>query len=494
MLFTMGIALYSSRIVLKTLGVSDFGIYNVVNGFVAMFSMLSATFTSSTQRFLSFELGQSNGSRARDVFSISMNIHFALSLLTIISIETFGLWFLNHKMSIPSHRLLAANWVLQFSMLAFAINLLSIPYNAAIIANEKMNIFAYLSFLEVLLKLSTLFILVNSNIDKLILYSVLMALVAGILRVGYGVYCKRQFAECTYSKVENRLLYRDVLSISGWNFLGSSASIFTVEGIGLLLNLFGGGVAINAAKGIASQVQNAIQQLIGNFMVSLNPQITKSYATGNQDYMISLIDRGSRFSFYLFAAIALPISLETNKILSIWLSKPPQYSAEFVRASLLCLALHPFSTLLDQALMSTGRIKNSQIGLSILQLLTIPISFFLLKNGFHPYFVYYGFAFINLISLAFRLYYVHNRTTLSYRYYLVRVLLRPFGVICFSLILPILELSFFDPSIFRVIISTITAELSIFLLAYIIGIDSEERAFFKEKISHIRGKIWSEYA
>ena len=485
MLFTMGASLYASRVVLKTLGVNDFGIYNVINSFVAMFSMMTATLTTSTQRFLSYELGKKQINKAADVFSVSLNIHILLSVVVVIMIESIGLWFLNAKMSIPAQRLHAANWVLQLSAAAFVVNLLSVPYNAAIIANEKMDVFAYIAILEVGLKLLSLVFLVKAHSDRLIAYSALILSVAVLIRIVYGICCRELFPECKYKRVKSKSVYKDILSVSGWNFLGSSASIATGEGIGLMLNLYGGGVIVNAAKGIANQVQNAIQQLVGNFMMSINPQITKSYAASNLSYMDSLVDRGSRLSFYLLALVAFPILLETNQLLSLWLNVVPPYATEFVRGVLLYLLLYPFSTLLDQVLMASGKIRNSQIVISIFQFLNLPVAYLVLISKLPPYCIYYGIIIISLMCLGWRIYFACQWTGTTGLAYIRGTMVRSFVTIGVAVVIPIIFVVIIPPSVARLIFTFILTMGSIAISGYVIGIDKQERTFFDEKIRHI---------
>jgi len=454
-----------------------------------MFSMFSATFTSSTQRFLSFELGRNHKTRAIDVFSTSLNIHLFLAFIIFILLETLGLWFLNNKMSIPFGRLYAANWVLQCSILTFVLNLISIPYNAAIIANEKMKVFAYISILEVSLKLAILFLLQLFFVDKLILFALLIMVIAIIIRIIYGAYCTKHFAECKYKKVKNLSLYKEMLSISGWNFLGSSASIFTVEGINILLNLYGGGIVVNAARAIASQIENAIKQLVSNFMTSLNPQITKSYAADDQTYMISLINRGTRFSFYLICLLSLPIILETETILNLWLKTVPEFTINFVRLTLIYIMLHPFSTLLDQTLMATGRIRNSQITLSILQYLNFPIAYFVLRHGYPPYSIYYVYIMLSCCSLVARLIFTHNRTILAYSYYLKSVVLKSFIVIPISLIIPIIIINNMQSGFFRLIIVVFVTIIMLLVTIFILGLDDSEKKFISRKLRGLSKSI-----
>ena len=311
MLLIMAVTLYTSRVVLATLGVEDFGIYNVIGGVVAMFSVISGSLSSAISRFITYELGRGNKERLKVIFSSSVVIQVCLALLICILAELGGVWFLNNKMNIPMERMDAANWVLQCSIVTFMINLISVPYNAAIIAHERMKAFAYVSILEAILKLAVVFVLYLSSFDKLATYAVLLVAVAIIIRLIYGYYCKKHFEECKFHFVYDKSVLKDIGGFAGWNFIGSASGILRDQGGNIVINLFCG-PAVNAARGIATQVQNAVYGFASNFMTALNPQITKNYAIGNRDYLMFLLYQGSRFSFYLLLLLSLPILLNTK--------------------------------------------------------------------------------------------------------------------------------------------------------------------------------------
>ena len=311
MLFLMAVSLYTSRVVLNALGVEDFGIYNVVGGVVAMFSVLSGSLSTAISRFITYELGKGNKENLNKIFSSAVTIQFGLAGIIILLAETIGIWFLNIKMNIPEVRMEAANWVFQFSILTFAINLISVPYNASIIAHEKMSAFAYISILEAVGKLTIAYLITISPIDKLIFYAILMCAVALVVRLTYGNYCKRHFSECTYHFSWDKLLLKQMFGFAGWNFIGASSAILRDQGGNVVINLFCG-PTVNAARGIAFQVNNAVNQFVTNFMTALNPQITKSYASGDKEYMMTLIFQGARLSFYMLFLLSLPILVNTH--------------------------------------------------------------------------------------------------------------------------------------------------------------------------------------
>lgn len=383
MLLTMAVGLYTSRVVLQTLGVENFGIYNVVGGVVAMFSVLSGSLSAAISRFLTFELGKNDQKKLNRVFSSAVTIQLCLALIIVVLVESVGFWFLNNKMSIPAERIYAANWVFQLSLVTFCINLVSVPYNAAIIAHEKMSAFAYVSILEALGKLVVAWGIVVSPIDRLIFYAVLMCCVALIIRTVYGWYCKKHFEECSVRFIFDSDLVKQMFSFAGWNFIGASSAVLRDQGGNVLINIFCG-PTVNAARGIAVQVNNAVSQFVNNFMMALNPQITKSYASENREYMMTLIFQGARLSFFLMLFLSLPILLNTEYILSVWLKFVPEYTIVFVQLSLIFVMSESISAPLITAMLATGNIRNYQIVVGGIQLLNLPTSYILLRNGYGP--------------------------------------------------------------------------------------------------------------
>ncbi len=396
------ISLYTSRVVINTLGIEDYGIYNVVGGFVAMFSIISATLTGTTQRYLTFELGKVDNEKSKEVFGAALNIHIGLSLILLLLLETIGLWFINVHLNIPSERLYATNWVYQCSLLTFLLNILSAPYNAAIIAHEKMGAFAYISLLEVVLKLIAVLLLAFSPFDQLIYYSILLLLVAIVIRMIYTIYCKIHFDETKYVFCRNKSLYRDMAGFAGMTFLGGLSNILSNQGVNILLNLFFG-VTVNAARGISVQVQGAVTKFVMDFTTAINPQITKSYAANDIERSLDLVYKGSRFSFYLLLMLALPIMFKTPYILQLWLKQYPEFTVAFVVLTLILAMTEVLSTTLTTAIFATGTIKNFCLWIGGLRLLNLPICYVLLKMGGAPTDVFYVLITMNIVLLFVRI-------------------------------------------------------------------------------------------
>lgn len=488
MLFTMAVSLFTSRVVLNTLGVEDYGIYNVVGGVVSMFSIISGSLSAAISRFITVELAKGDADKLRKTFSASVTIQLLLSLIIVVLIESIGVWFLNAKMVIPAERMDAANWVLQFSIVTFVINLISVPYNATIIAHEKMSAFAYISILEVVCKLVIVYLLKISPIDRLVFYAILMCAVSVIIRLVYGYYCNRHFAECKFSFRFDKDLLKRMFSFAGWNFIGASSAVLRDQGGNIIINLFGG-PAVNAARGIAMQVNHAIVGFSNNFMTALNPQITKSYASGEQDYMMKLIFRGARLSFYMLLFLSLPVLVSTHYILSVWLGIVPEHSVLFVRLALIFAMSESISSPLVTAMLATGKIRNYQIVVGGLQMLNLPISYVLLRIGCIPETVMMVAIGLSQCCLAARLVMLRTMIGLSARKYLREVYLNVILVTTAAAVLPILTSVILEESFLNfviiVLISLITAAISIFY----IGFNKNERDFAVTKFKYAIHKL-----
>ncbi len=479
--FTMAVALYTSRVILKVLGIEDYGIYNVIGGVVAMFSAISGTLSSSISRFLTYELGENKSERLNRIFSTSVNIQVIISIIIILTGEIVGVWFINYKMQIPAERLIAANWVFQCSLFTFIINLISIPYNACIIAHEKMSAFAYISILEVTLKLVIVYSLLISPYDKLITYAILLTVVSLFIRSTYSIYCKRHFTECKYHLSYEKKLLKEMLSFAGWSFLGNSAYIFNTQGINILINIFFG-VTLNAARGITTQVEGAIMQFVNNFTMAINPQITKSYASGEKDYMFSLICQGAKYSYILLLFFVIPFFLETENILSVWLKVIPPSTPIFIRLSCICLLITTISNSIITAISATGKIKEYHINTTIISILIFPITWLAYKKNMEAYTAYLIYFIIYIILLFVRLRILKKLTQFPIKMYVSKTLIKIILVSTTSIILPIFLKTMIGASHYRIIIIILASSLSIIISTYFIGLEPQERIIIRNKI------------
>lgn len=490
MFITMGVSLFTSRVVLNTLGVEDFGIYNVVGGMVMMFSTVNTSMATAVQRFMNFEMGKKKPLKLNNIFNTSVLIHSGIAIVLFVLIELIGVWYLNNYMSIPNDRLDVANFVLQFSIITLMVNVISVPYNAVIIANERMSAFAVISIIEVSLQLIIVYLLLIFNADKLKVYSVLMFIVAVVIRVIYGTYAKRNFKECTFKWYWDKSLFKEMSSFAGWNLIGVSSTMLRTQGINLLLNFFFG-VIINAATGIAFRVKSAIDSFAGSFMTAISPQITKSYAAKDYNYLMQLIFKGSKLSYYLLLFIFVPIFIETETILKLWLKIVPDYSVIFVRLLLIVSLIEVLSKTLIQAMFATGDIKKYQLVVGSVTLLNLPISLLFLYLNFTPEIVFIVAISIAFITLFVRLFMLKKMINILIKKFIVEVLFCVTIVTASSMILPFLLTRIYDPDYIRLLVNVFISLLSVFITVYIFGLNNMEKKQVKRvvyKVIKIRKK------
>lgn len=480
MFVMMSVSLYTSRIVLNTLGINDFGIYNVIGGFVTMFTLLSGALTNSITRFLTYEIGKPSN-QTKLVFSSSLTVMIILSIIILILGEIAGYLFVNFKMNVPIERISAANWTLQCSLITFIINLLNVPYNSMIIANEKMLAFSLISILETFLKLVIVYLLALSTYDKLILYSILLMSVSIFIRVLYLIYAKKQFKDCRYVYTLDKKLLKEISSFAGWNTLGSGAAIINIHGINMLMNIFYG-VSVNAARGVATQVNNAVQQFAYNFMIALNPQITKSYAQEDYKYMHNLIFKGSKFSYFLMLALIIPICIETDYILKLWLNIVPLHTKEFVRLTLITSTITILTSTSITGLHATGKIKRYMIIVGLTECMNFPITYIFFKLGYPPTIAYQIYLLISIILIILRIFLIKDLLFFKFKDFLKQVIYKCLYVSIISPILPLYLCSLQPPSIIRFIETCIISTLTIVISIYLVGIDKHERNFIKNYI------------
>ena len=477
MMLIMIIALYTVRLVLNTLGVIDYGIFSVVGGVVLMFSFLSNTMASATQRFFAFEIGRNNILQLNRIFNMTIIIYVIISIAILILAETIGLWFLNNKMVIPNHRIEAANWIYQFSIFSFIITMLTIPYNALIIARENMKVYAYIGVIEVILKLIIVYLLVLMTYDKLKLYAVLMFVNTCLISLIYSVFCKKKYEESQLQLYWNKNLFKTLLSFSGWNLFGGIAGVLNNQGVNILLNIFFGPV-VNMARGIAFQVSAAVNQFVLNFTLAVNPQIIKYYAMGEKKEMMSLVFKSSKFSYFLLLILSMPVLLETNYLLTFWLKIVPDYIVLFSQLVITNALIESLSFSLQSTAQATGDIKLYQIVVGGFLLLNLPISFIFLKLGYPPEITMYISIAISIIALFARLWMLKNLVGLSLREYFYKVVLVVLGVTVLSYMLPVFLILSFEESFMRFFLVGVTTIMASLATIYLIGITEKERVYF----------------
>ena len=481
-IIVMFISLYTSRVILRVLGVEDFGIYSVVGSLVTMFSLMSNSMITASQRFISFDLGRNNLNDLKKTVSGCITIHILLGLIIVIIAELVGVWFLNNKMNIEPDRIIAANWVFQCSLLIFFFNIINIPYNAIIISHEKMNAFAYLSVLEVCMNLLGVYMLKCIPYDKLIIYAILMLINSILLRLIYIVYCKTNFPEARQIKLKiDSKIFKQIFSFAGWNMFGSGTVVLRNQGIDILLNLFFG-VIVNAAKGISSQVQHAFYSFVSSFQTAINPQITKNYATKNYQRVHFLIKQGSRFSFYLLILLSMPVLLETDIILDYWLGKVPDYSVIFIRLILISLLIETLSRFMIVAVQATGKIKKYQIVVGGTKLLALPLTYLFLKLGCNPTIGIVINMIIEIVCLFLRLYFVKKMLNFDVKDFLNDVVIKSVFVLSISLVLPFMMKQYLpELNVFlHLSIVTVSCFISCCLCIYYYGLSKNEKTLIIE--------------
>ena len=481
MILMMAVSLFTSRVILDTLGVEDYGTYNVVGGIIAMFSAFSGMFSGAISRFLTYELGKSGSSRLNEVFSTSVTIQLGIATVFIIVGEILGLYFLNYQLVIPEDRMVAANWVLQCSIVTFSINLISVPYNAAIIAHEKMSAFAYISIFEVTMKLLIAYTLYISPIDKLISYAILLMLLSVTVRLVYGSYCNRHFSECHYRFKYDKALLKEMSGFAGWNFIGSGAYILNTQGLNVLINMFFG-VTLNAARGIANQVDGAIMQLVNNFMTAVKPQITKSIAAGDYSYMESLVCRGSKFGYFLMLLFFVPIYVEAPQILSLWLKTVPDYTVAFVRLAMIASMIDLLGTTISTTVIATGKVKEYYIVIGLFGLLVFPVTYLCFKLGCTPESCYYSFIGVYDFLLYLKLRHANKLVGFPIMKYFKEVLLKIIPITAFSLILTLFVSTLWEETVLRLVYVAIISFLINGIGIYFYGLKKTERKFLKNLV------------
>lgn len=490
MVFSMFVSLYTSRLVLQALGVDDYGLYGVVGGLVAMFSLISGTLQAAISRFITYEIGVNDPSRLQKTFSSAFFIQGFLALAVFVGGETIGVWFLNNYMVIAPERLYAANVVFQASIFSFMLGLILMPYSACINAHERMNIFAYFDILSTMLRLAIVLFIAYSplHFDRLIVYSILLVGVGIIMQFISVAYCRRHFSETKVKWIFDKDLVKQMGKFAGWNFIGAASGLFRDQGGNILLNLYYG-TAVNAARSVAGSVSGAVSGFTGNFMAAVNPQITKSYATGDTDYMMNIIFRSSRFGFMFIMIFAIPIMLSTQYILTLWLKTPPVDSAIFVRLLLVNTLIEVLSYPLITVMLATGDIKKYQIVVGGINCLTFPISWVALAVGFPAYSIFVVSIVISIMALFARLAMLKDMIQLNTLLFIRQVVAR-----CLILFLLCLTISFFMDKICAQTICGLSLFVSISLsassaLSLYMGCNKNERSFLLSKAKSMINKF-----
>ena len=481
MLLLMAIGLFTSRVNLQALGVDNYGINSVIAGFLSMFGIITGSMSNAISRFITVELGKGKLERLKQVFSTSISVQLFMGVLIVILIETFGIWFVSTKMQIPAGREVAAQWCLHCATITTFISLMSVPFNSAIVAHEKMSAFAYMTIVEALLKLAICYAIYISPFDKLVTFSVLGVFVSIITTSIYWIYCLRKFEETSFSFRFDKSLFKEIWGFAGWNLFAQTAWILNTQGINMLMNLFFG-VVVNAARGIAVQVNGIIQNFVNNFMMALNPQITKSYAVGDKESAFRLACRGCRFSFYIMLVLALPVMIESRQILHLWLGNPPAQADSFVVWTILSTLATLLGNTLVTLQMAHGDIKKYQLWITVFGCIPFPLTWLMFKLGAPSIVAYYIYVAVYWGLIFVRYYLVHGMTGIPAKMYLGGVVAKTHLVALLSAIFPLVLFLVMPESILRLLLVVATSILSSVVVIYTIGMNQAERNFIRNRI------------
>lgn len=474
MILGMIVSLYTSRVVLRVLGVDDFGIYNVIGGVIVMFSFINTFLTSACQRFLSFSIAKASVSDTGKVFSTSLFIHFLVLVLFAVVAETVGLWFVSNKLVIPADRITAAMWVFHIMVIESCLSIFKVPYNAAIIAEEKMDFYAYTSIIENVLRLLVVYLLVVVAMDKLVLYALFHIGVTAIMLIWFKIYAEKKFEYCKFSLNYDKGYFKQMISFSGWNLFGSIADIGYKQGTNIILNLFYG-VALNAAMGIATTVRASVYSFISNIQVAANPQIIKSYALGNDTYYSNLLYRISKYSYYLMLFLAVPTIVNISYILKLWLGEAPDYTSSLIILGLVFCLIDCLHGPLWTSMQATGNIRNYQFVISTVLLLNLPLSYLCLYLGASPNSILIVQIIVSILTLIIRVVFSKMYAKLSLSAYFREVIIPITLVTVVSAPLPLYLGSIIPDELAKLFITGFASIVTIIASVILLGMTKYER-------------------
>ena len=484
MLLLLVVSLYTSRVILKVLGIDDYGIYNLIAGFVTFLTFITNSLVSAMQRYFNVALGKNDLRNYRDVFSMSINILALFSCLILVLGETVGLWFVMNHLNIPPDRYNASLWVYQFSLLTFVANTLRTPFHASIIAHERMSFYAYISLVEVFLRLGMVFLLMILPGDHLIMYSIIYLFVIVLVNAIYMIFCSKNFQECSYKFKRDRSLFKDLVNFSGWTLMGQASVVVKNQGEAIFINRFFS-VAANAAMGVATQVAGALELFVTNFQTAFNPQLIQSYASKELNIHKKLLFRAAKFSYFLLLIMLIPIVTNIDFILNLWLAEVPEYTNYFVIFILISYLFNAISTPFMTSLFATGAIKLYQISLGVTFLMGLMIVYVALFLGAEPYSVSIVAIIIQIVMLVFRLYFTHKYVGFSYKQFATEVLV-PIIMVTILSIIPSFLLKDWPTNIWQMILTMMIEIACTGLLIISIGMSCRERSYI---INVVKQKI-----
>lgn len=481
MLFSMLVTLYTSRVILDRLGVNDFGIYNVVGGIATIFTFVNTAMTSSTQRYLIFELGKKEKSKIKEVFCLSVMNHFLMVIMVVVVCETIGLWFLDNKLNIPENRMVAATICFHVSIAITALMVINTPFNADVIANEKMSFFAYISIVEVICRLLVVYMISWISFDRLITYSFLLLLVQVLINICYYVYCRKNFTECRLKFIKDWKLQKEMLCFSSWTLIGHLSDVLGNQGLNFLLNMFFG-PAVNAARGIALQCQNAILRFGANFQIALHPQITKAYAAGELERSRNLFYKSINYTFYLLLFLSLPALMEIDFILSIWLKVVPEHTSMIFRYMVVATMIECISSPTICVAEATGKIKRFQIISYSVAITILPVAYIIFKCGGNLEIVFALTVLFSLVTFIIRFLLIKRVINISFSHLIKKVIFKFICIIIVSSFIPIIFIHMMNDGWLRFFVVLTTGFLTTIMAVWTIGLNPNEKGFTLNKI------------
>ena len=477
MFIIMGVTFYTTRVLLQVLGVDDYGIYNTIGGIVVLFAFLNTAMVTTTQRFLNFYLGKSDEKQATASFSMSLIVHICIGAIVSLLTEVIGLWFLYYKMSLPPERFDAAFWTLHLSVLATFVNIVKSPYNACIIAFEKMDFYAYVSIIEAVLKLAIVFVLSLSQYDHLIFYNILLLLVTFVIAYIYKYYCNKHYTISIFRIDFDKSLFKNLFQFSLYSIFGNAANVGAQHGVNLMVNSFTT-VAVNAAIGVSSQLIHGVYSFISNFQIAFNPILVKMYARDEFVDLKRMICQVSKYSFYLMIVISLPLLVYTDEYLTLWLKVVPDYTVPFCRLIIFTLLFDTIAEPLWKTVQASGDIKRYQIVTSLIILSNLPVAYVILMLGLSPVYIFVAKLIINGIAYFYRAYYVKNLISFETDIYIKNVI---FPIFVISIALTVLGLTAYNIIDNYIISSLLMFIISVTIVMYL-GLSAKERTFVLQSI------------
>lgn len=481
MLLMMCISFFTTRIVLEKLGVSDYGLYNVVGGFVSMFSVFNSILQTSTNRFLALSIGKGDQLVLKRTFSTAIAIHLIIVLIVFICLESFGIWFVNYKMNIDPSRLYAANWVFQLSVLSSLLAISQTPYSAAITSHEKFDIYAYLSIFDVVFKLVSLYLLVMVPADKLIVYASLMLISSVINRLLNHWYCVRHFSECKFSMKVDRNLFKQMFTFSGWTAVGHIAAVLNGNGVNILINMFFG-TTVNAARGLAITVTFTIKQFVGGFIMAAQPQLIKYYANDEKKQFVNLIFNITRVTLFLLSVFFVPVLLEIDFVLKLWLTEVPQYTSTFIKITLLLCFVSYSNNMVDYGIGAIGRVKVQNIWSTSIYLSHLPLCYLVLKLGGSPVDMYWVSILPMLLATFMNMYILNKYYYFPIMKYSFMVVGKNLMLVVVAAIIPLLIQHHMDDGFLRFFVVCSSSVMCTIVVLWLFGLNKETKTMILSKV------------